>query len=854
MSERGIKTVSEHAPCGICQGDSWCFVFRNGDEACYRATEGGEVKQDKLLKEYRIFHKEPREKKEPKPKDSKNDGPPDFTFDYVKPDGTPVLRVLRWEPNEHRAKKKHKQSSWRGNTWVPVGAKKTPLLYADRLADPAKADQVVFICEGEKKAMWGQSAGLMATSAPMGACKFNAVDVAFLELLRGKIVVILPDNDGEGFAHARQVAGILKDIAAAIYVLELPGLGPKGDLVDYLSEGGVGSKVLELAKVAPTFAEWSAKQGIVLSSTQDLDLPEVTGLALAALVASNIPAVLFVFGGRLARIVQGSHGAEVEPLEVDAMRGVMARANPWKVARKKGEMPVPPPGVVVRDVLTQARYPASLPILEGVLHVPTFSRAGELADQPGYNPCAHVWLDLPPELNVPPIPARPTEQHLARAREVLLEPLCDFPFADRSSRVHAVAASIIPFGRKLIRGPVPLFAVTSPSIGTGKSLLTTAIAWAATGQEPGSLTWTEEEEEFRKRVTAILREGPAYAILDNVSGKVDSATLASVLTQEWWKDRMLSTNSTLRLRNDTVWMFSANNPELSAELARRAALIRLDSKTAKPWLRSGFVHSNLKSYLEESRSMLVWAALVAWRAWLNAGRPLYTTRRIGSFESWGEVTGGVLEVLGLPGFLENYDLLWDKVEGELPSWEAFVGHWFALKGESETFSSDLFKMAAAAELLTQVYASAKTHRAAITSFGMALAKQVDRVFGDFRIERVAIDRCGRAVYRVVRVPADLWAETQKVCKRSASVEMAPNQVSADLHNLADLPNPHTCENTFSGTHEKAENSICAHGPRERSARSSRSAELDNHADSTPAELLQTSADLLAGLGPDDIPF
>lgn len=776
-----IQTASEHSPCQHCGGDSWCWTLESGDSGCYRLQEGGEPKQDSRGEPYRLFRKEPRTKAEGR-------ATPDLVYEYVDPDGNPVLKVERWEPSDTHKKKRHKQFTWRGNAWVPVGMTKTPLLFADRLKNADKT-RPVFILEGEKKAGYGASGGLLTTSSPMGACSFNRVDPVYLELLRDRKVIILPDNDGEGFRHARQIAETLKSYTPHIHLLEIPGLPAKGDLVDYLQAGGTTKSVLNMAEHAPTFEEWQAKQGIVLDSPTDFDLPTVTGLALAALVASNNPAILFVYGGRLARIIQGEHGAEIEPLEVDAARGVMARANPWKVIRaKRGEVPFPPPSTVVKDVLTQPRYPAALPILEGILRVPVFSRGGELANQPGYNACANMWLDLPKNLNIPPIPDNPTAQHLARAREILLEPICDFPFADRASRVHAVAAAITPFGRKLIRGPVPLFAVTSPSIGTGKSLLSTAIAWGVTGQDAGSLSWTADEDELRKRITSILREGHAFAVLDNVPGKVDSATLASILTAEWFLDRLLSTNSMLRLRNEAVWMFSANNPELSAEIARRALLIRLDAMTSKPWLRSGFRHANLKAFLSETRAMLVWSALVAWKAWLVAGRPLYSTRKLGSFECWCEVVGGVLGVLGLEGLLENYDQLWSKTEGELAPWEAFVSHWWAIKGESEQFSGDLFKMATANELLTQLYASSKSERAALTAFGMGLSRCVDRVFGDFRIERVRVDRCGRAVYKLSSIAnIDYLAEpAKKVCASLCTPETAPLSENADLLNLADL--------------------------------------------------------------------
>src|SRR5262249_11416724 len=58
------------------------------------------------------------------------------------------------------------------------------------------------------------------------------------ELPRGADVVILPDNDEPGRKHAKQVAQALYGIAASIKVVELPGLPPKGDVTDWIWDGG----------------------------------------------------------------------------------------------------------------------------------------------------------------------------------------------------------------------------------------------------------------------------------------------------------------------------------------------------------------------------------------------------------------------------------------------------------------------------------------------------------------------------------------------------------------------------------------------------------------------------------------
>jgi hypothetical protein len=56
-------------------------------------------------------------------------------------------------------------------------------------------------------------------------------------------VVILPDNDQPGEAHARDVARGLLPVAKAVKILRLPGLPPKGDVSDWLAAGGTRDKL-----------------------------------------------------------------------------------------------------------------------------------------------------------------------------------------------------------------------------------------------------------------------------------------------------------------------------------------------------------------------------------------------------------------------------------------------------------------------------------------------------------------------------------------------------------------------------------------------------------------------------------
>ena len=103
-----------------------------------------------------------------------------------------------------------------------------------------KDKQPVFVAEGEKDAdsLWHM--GLAGTTAPMGAGKWGKGDYA--AQLRGATVYVLPDNDGPGWNHARDVARSLDGKAAHCRILDLrrvwPDLPQKGDISDLIAQVG----------------------------------------------------------------------------------------------------------------------------------------------------------------------------------------------------------------------------------------------------------------------------------------------------------------------------------------------------------------------------------------------------------------------------------------------------------------------------------------------------------------------------------------------------------------------------------------------------------------------------------------
>ena len=123
------------------------------------------------------------------------------------------------------------------------------LLYRlPELLASAGSGVTVFVVEGEKDADNLAALGLIATTNIGGAGKWRA---DYAQHFAGRHVVVLPDNDEAGEAQAHDVATSLHGVAASLRVYRLPGLLPKGDVSDWLADGGTRDELLWQAREAP---------------------------------------------------------------------------------------------------------------------------------------------------------------------------------------------------------------------------------------------------------------------------------------------------------------------------------------------------------------------------------------------------------------------------------------------------------------------------------------------------------------------------------------------------------------------------------------------------------------------------
>src|SRR5262249_50321834 len=112
----------------------------------------------------------------------------------------------------------------------------------------APPTEPVWICEGEKDADNVAALGLITTTNPGGASKWQP---ELAQWVKGKqLAYVLEDNDDAGRMHTSKIQSALTGIGPAVAVVSFPELAEKADVSDWLEQGG--NKKLLLARAEQT--------------------------------------------------------------------------------------------------------------------------------------------------------------------------------------------------------------------------------------------------------------------------------------------------------------------------------------------------------------------------------------------------------------------------------------------------------------------------------------------------------------------------------------------------------------------------------------------------------------------------
>lgn len=159
------------------------------------------------------------------------------TYDYVDAAGKLLFQTVRYFPKDFKQRRPDGKGGW---IWDLKGVGTVPYRLPEVLEAIARLE-TVYVAEGEKDVDTLRKLRLTATCNPMGAGKWRK---SYSEILRGADLVIIPDKDKAGWAHAQSVAQSCCGLAVGIRVLELPG--PGKDASDWIDAGGTAEELQRL--------------------------------------------------------------------------------------------------------------------------------------------------------------------------------------------------------------------------------------------------------------------------------------------------------------------------------------------------------------------------------------------------------------------------------------------------------------------------------------------------------------------------------------------------------------------------------------------------------------------------------
>ncbi len=276
------------------------------------------------------------------------------------------------------------------------------------------------------------------------------------------------------------------------------------------------------------------------------------------------------------------------------------------------------------------------------------------------NPCfAKDWRLLPPGFDKPSgiyyagesIEPREGTPHL----DALLQ---DFCFSSPSDRTNYIAMLLTAVLMPHFIGCKPALLLNGNQPGLGKSVLAQIIAILRDGKHAETLTYNPNDEEFEKRIGAVVRSGTSTIIIDNAKtrGKnadIDSPCLERSITDMIISFRLLGQSVSISTENSHHFIITANAPNVSADIVSRSVVV--DLKHEGDPKRRSFSIADPESYASDNRAALLSELLGMVQRWLSAGKPLSDVKTRFNKAGWGHIVGGILQANGDPDFLDNAD-------------------------------------------------------------------------------------------------------------------------------------------------------------------------------------------------------
>ena len=363
--------------------------------------------------------------------------------------------------------------------------------------------------------------------------------------------------------------------------------------------GAEDSEALRAA-IADVCARQTRHRGVFQTDLGTLRVDPGLIEATASQIMADLPQMpnLFVRDGRLTWV---SRSGSLVPFTQHELMARLERH--YRFVAGKEAKPSKTPETLVQRLLGKVDYPDVGQVVAAV-PLPCCRRDGSAVSSAGLDESTGLYL-----LKDAAQPTRilsTTETRAAAAR--LWEPLAEFPYADAISR-GVVMAAILTAVCRVSLPTAPAFLVNAQAAGTGKTLLSRALAIAATG-DGAIFTLPEDPAEQHKTILSALLEGPRALLFDNLQGILrDHSSLCGVMASPLFRARGLGSLTQLVVANRALWILNGNNVGIRGDVVRRVLSIQLNSSERPETEQHGFcplqwIGSQLEAYRQDALDLL----------------------------------------------------------------------------------------------------------------------------------------------------------------------------------------------------------------------------------------------------------
>jgi len=515
-------------------------------------------------------------------------------YDYHDPETGELLhQTVRYEPKEFRQRRPDPKDS---SKWIYNLKDIKPVLYRISAWQGLKW---VCIVGGEKDADNLLALNVPATTNPMGEGNWKD---HYNDYFKDKLVVILPDNDTPGLAHAHDVAKRLLPIAKGVKIVQLAGLQDKEDVSDWLAAGHKATELLPIIKDAPQCDEKSLEPQMELSEAKMANKRPFSNYTIGKIITNAGEPKLGPVPTHINSLVEG-----VEKRFHNFPRRVGGKM--FDHDRSTGAIRIlGSPNELISWISEKSGHTVNWnKRLEGAVsyeqlfasvhaRAPRYQMISGVPNWPTRDDVYYTFGDLP----------KPTED------AKYFNEFCSFFETATPIDAHllrAMVASPMYFQYKVDR---PLWIIDSEhGQGVGKTKLVEMIAYLYGGEDPvcaepfwvhyGEINSEVMMERVLRRLLSETGRQKRIFLLDNVVGYFKSSALATLVTQGSISGLAPYGKGEETRPNDLTYIITSNSATVCRDLASRSFFIMLKrpENPVKTW------ETVVRDYIRDYRLQII---------------------------------------------------------------------------------------------------------------------------------------------------------------------------------------------------------------------------------------------------------